>query len=155
MFEDYNAKFYEKLATRSFFLSDNNFAKAREIAAWKENVAANWDSIEVISTSFDDEALKHFEIGSKMKASIVIDKHGVIGNLGVEIVRLMNDPITGRESVKVYPMTAEKTEGSKVTYTIELKASEAGHLKFGVRIYPENKDLPHRMDFAYVKWVTF
>jgi starch phosphorylase len=52
-------------------------------------------------------------------------------------------------------MNLDKTEGSKAYYSLELKASEAGPFKFGARIYPDNSDLPHRMDFAYVKWIHF
>ncbi|MDR1763286.1 MAG: alpha-glucan family phosphorylase [Dysgonamonadaceae bacterium] len=155
MFEDYNSRFYEKLAIRSDMLKDKDFAKAREIAAWKENVAAGWDSIKIISTSVDEDALKHFEIGKTMKMSLVLDKNGIKGDLGAEVVRILTDPITKKEVVSVFKMNLDRTEGNKVYYSIELKASTAGPLKFGIRIYPDNKDLPHRMDFAYVKWINF
>jgi starch phosphorylase len=154
MIDDYINKFYEKLANRSGHLRTDNYTKAKELAAWKENVAANWDSIEVLSVKHDDNILKGLEIGEITKASLVLDKHGIKGDLGVEFVRLHTDPLTNAEVIKVYTMNLDKTEGGKVYYSIELKASEAGPFKFGVRIYPENKDLPHRMDFAYVKWIN-
>ncbi|GHU80074.1 alpha-glucan phosphorylase [Bacteroidia bacterium] len=155
MFEDYINRFYDKLANRSKTLSTHDFAKAKEIAAWKENVAANWDSIEVVSYHFDDSVLKGLVIGDTVKATLVLDKHGIKGDLGVEIVRLHSDSFTTDEKIKVYKMNLDKTEGSKVYYSMELKVSEAGPFKFGARIYPDNSDLPHRMDFAYVKWITF
>jgi starch phosphorylase len=31
--------------------------------------------------------------------------------------------------------------------------SEFGHYKVGIRVYPYNERLPHRMDFAYVRWI--
>jgi starch phosphorylase len=155
MFEDYISRFYNKLANRSKILLASNFAKAKEIAAWKENIAENWDSIEVISDQFDDNVLKGFEIGDTVRASFVLDKHGIKGNLGVEVVRLYSDSVTKNEKIKIYKMNLDKTEGSKVYYSLELKASEAGPFKFGIRIYPDNSDLPHRMDFAYVKWINF
>jgi starch phosphorylase len=155
MFEDYISRFYNKLANRSKILLASNFAKAKEIAAWKENIAENWDSIDVISNQFDDNVLKGFEIGDTVRASFVLDKQGIKGNLGVEVVWLYSDSVTKNEKIKVYKMNLEKTEGSKVYYSLELKASEAGPFKFGIRIYPDNSDLPHRMDFAYVKWINF
>jgi starch phosphorylase len=155
MFEDYIHRFYDKLANRSEILLANGFAKAKEIAAWKENVAENWDSIEVVSFKFDDSVLKGVEIGDTVKAYVILDKHGIKGSLGIEIVRLHADPVTKTERIRAFKMSLDKTEGSKVYYSSEIKASEAGPFKFGVRIYPDNSDLPHRMDFAYVKWINF
>jgi starch phosphorylase len=156
MFDDYINKFYLKLAKRFNSLHKNNYAKARELAAWKENVASNWDSIEILAADHDEnnDIQKGLEIGEAVKFSIVLDKHDIKGNLGVEIVRLHTDPVKNVEVIKVYTMHLDKTEGSKVYYSIELKVSEVGPFKFGARVYPDNIDLPHRMDFAYVKWVS-
>ncbi|MDR0769066.1 MAG: alpha-glucan family phosphorylase, partial [Dysgonamonadaceae bacterium] len=154
MFEDYISRFYSKLADRSTILSANGFAKAKEIAAWKENMAENWDSIEVISGMFNEGILKGVEIGDTVTASIVLDKHAIKGDLGVEVVRVP-EPVSPGEAVKIYKLNLDKTEGSKAYYTLELKASDVGSFKFGVRIYPDDSNLPHRMDFAYVKWINF
>ena len=43
--DDYYSKFYCKLAKRFQTLAANDNAKAKEIAAWKEDVVAKWDSI--------------------------------------------------------------------------------------------------------------
>jgi starch phosphorylase len=155
MFDDYISRFYDKLANRSHTLTQDNFAKAKELAAWKENVAANWDSIEVVSIDYDPNLVnKGIEVGDIIKGSLVLDKHDIKGNLGVEVIRYHTDPVSQTDIIKVYAMQLDKTVGSKVYYSIELKASEAGPFKFGTRIYPDNKDLPHRMDFAYVKWIN-
>ena len=155
MFEDYIDRFYNKLANRSTMLRANDFAKAKEIVAWKENVAENWDAIEIVSFQFDDDLLKGLESGDAIRFSLILDKHHIKGDLGVEVVRLRSDFVTKDENVKIYKLNLDKTEGSKVYYSLESKASEAGPFKFGVRIYPDNSDLPHRMDFAYVKWINF
>jgi starch phosphorylase len=154
MFDDYINRFYLKLSSRFAKLYENNYAKAKELALWKENVAANWNSLEVVSLHYDENILKGLEIGETTTASLVLDKHDITGDLGVEIVRLHTDLLTNVETIKVFPLHLDKTEGSKVYYSVELKATEAGSFKFGTRIYPENKDLPHRMDMAYVKWIN-
>ncbi|MDR3339568.1 MAG: alpha-glucan family phosphorylase [Candidatus Symbiothrix sp.] len=154
MFDDYINRFYSKLANRSKILQRDHFAKAKELAAWKENVAVGWDAIEVISADIDQNLLKGVEVGDVIEASLVLDKHEIKGDLGVEVVRFHTEPLSQIDVIKIYGMTKIKSEGSKEYYTIELKTSEAGSFKFGIRIYPENKDLPHRMDFAYVKWIN-
>ena len=47
--DDYYSKFYNKEAARFKVLAADNYAKAKEIAAWKETVASKWDQIEVVS----------------------------------------------------------------------------------------------------------
>jgi starch phosphorylase len=156
MFDDYINRFYQPLASRSKKLIAGNYAKAKELAAWKEGVASLWDEIEVVSIHFDDSVLnKGIETGEILKASFVLDRHQMTGNLGAEIVRMHTDPLTNVDIIKVYPMRTDKVEGSKLYFSIDLKASETGTFKFGLRIYPDNPDIPHRMDFAYVKWINF
>jgi len=156
MFDDYISRFYNKLADRSSELQNNHFSVAKEIAAWKENVAANWDSIEVLSSDFLSSYVssKGFEIGDVVKDTIVLDIHGIQGNIGAEIVRVHIDSVTNEEVINTYPMQLEKTDGSKLHFSVDVKFSETGTFKFGVRVYPENKKIPHRMDFAYVKWIN-
>jgi len=45
--DDYLDRFYYKLAKRSAVVKDNNYAKAKELTAWKENLVSKWDNIEV------------------------------------------------------------------------------------------------------------
>ena len=46
-----------------------------------------------------------------------------------------------------------KEEGSKLFFELKTASSEAGLHKMGFRVYPVNKELPHRMDFAFVRWI--
>jgi starch phosphorylase len=84
----------------------------------------------------------------------VLDKKNIKGDLGVELVRMHISPSTNREIIQVYPMHQDKSEGNKLYFSASLKSPETGLFKLGVRIYPDNKDMPHRMDFAYVKWIN-
>jgi maltodextrin phosphorylase len=46
-----------------------------------------------------------------------------------------------------------KTEGNHYTFEATFDATVAGAYKYAVRMYPKNALLPHRQDFAYVKWI--
>ena len=48
MIEDYIERFYNPEAKRSESLSANDYAIAKEIAAWKEKVVAAWPGIKVL-----------------------------------------------------------------------------------------------------------
>jgi starch phosphorylase len=154
MFDDYINRFYNKLADRSNKLTANSFAKARELALWKENMASHWDSIEVVDFNYDEKLInRKIEIGDVVIISLVLDKHGIKGDIGAEIVRFHTDPATNKDVVKIFTLRTVRTEGTKIYYALDVTASEAGTFKFGLRIFPDNKDLPHRMDFAYVRWL--
>jgi starch phosphorylase len=154
MFDDYTRRFYNVLANRSGDLAKDNFAKAKELAAWKEEVALHWEDIEVVSVFYDEKIINQgLEVGETLFANIVLDKHKLRGDIGVELVQFQTDAVTHADSVKVHPGKLEKAEDSKLFFSLQLKASEAGTFKYGFRIYPLNKDLPHRMDFAFVRWI--
>ncbi|MCL1938423.1 MAG: alpha-glucan family phosphorylase [Candidatus Azobacteroides sp.] len=155
MFDDYLSRFYEVLATRFQKLCSDNFAKAKELAEWKDNVAQHWDEIEVLSVQYSNNIFQGIVVGDLLEVEVVVDKHQIKGDLGLEIVQLRTDSPDANSSnaIRIHPIDLEKTEGTKLYFHAQLKASQAGVYKVGLRIYPSNKDLPHRMDFAYVKWI--
>ena len=85
--DDYYSKFYNKLAKRFAILSANDNAKAKEIAAWKEEVVTKWDSIEIVSCD-KVEALKtgDIESGKEYVLTYVIDEKGLNDAVGLELV---------------------------------------------------------------------
>ncbi len=156
MLDDYIDRFYNRLATRSASLVPNHFAKAKEIAAWKEEVAANWDSFEVESfTCTPDISVNGPVVGNDYLFRMVIDRKDLKGMLGVDMVETkVNQDNQQQELLKTYNFKMMKEEGSKLFFELKATPTIAGDLKVGFRVYPANKDLPHRMDFAYVRWVA-
>ena len=45
-----------------------------------------------------------------------------------------------------------KVEGTKVTFQLVNSPMSSGSFKCAFRLFPKNADLPHRMDFCYVRW---
>ena len=153
MLDDYIARFYTKLATRSAALEASDYAGAREIAAWKREVAEHWNDFEVESFDYQDEAV-HPTVGEEYDIRIVIDRKSLKSMLGVEIVYTKENPENHQtELVSVVPFTLKKEVGSKLYFELRKKASVYGHMRAGFRVYPVNPKLPHRMDFAYVRWI--
>lgn len=153
MLDDYIARFYTKLATRSAALEASDYAEAREIAAWKREVAEHWNDFEVESFDYQDDAV-HPTVGEEYDIRIVIDRKSLKSMLGVEIVYTKENPENHQtELVSVVPFTLKKEVGSKLYFELRKKASVYGHMRAGFRVYPVNPKLPHRMDFAYVRWI--
>jgi starch phosphorylase len=151
--DDYFTKFYCKEAKRHAELVADNYAKAKEIAAWKEQVAEKWDSIAVVSTEkCEDIANGNIESGKEYSITHVVDQKGLDNAIGIEVVTLCKDS-EGKEHVySVTPMEVVKREGDLYTFNAKFSLSNAGDFKVCYRMYPENVDLPHRQDFCYVRW---
>ncbi len=154
MLDDYLNRFYNKLATRSTLLKENNYAEAKDITAWKEEVVTHWDSFQVESFTYDNELFSSAVVGKEYKADIVIDRKELKAMLGIDLVYTKENPDNNQtEFIIAEPFTLVKEEGSKLYFEIKTTPVEADRLKLGVRVYPKNDKLPHRMDFAYVRWI--
>jgi starch phosphorylase len=151
--DDYYDRFYNKLAKRFHVLSANNYKKAKEIAAWKEEVADKWDSIEVVSFEKSEELLQaSIQSGKDYTITYVIDEKGLNDAIGIELVTIFTDA-DGKEHVySVEPFEVVKKEGTLYTFQATHSLSNAGSFKVAYRMYPKNPDLPHRQDFCYVRW---
>lgn len=151
--DDYYDRFYNKLAKRFHVLSANNYKKAKEIAAWKEEVAEKWDSIEVVSFEKSEELLQaSIQSGRDYTITYVIDEKGLNDAIGIELVTIFTDA-DGKEHVySVEPFEVVKKEGTLYTFQATHSLSNAGSFKVAYRMYPKNPDLPHRQDFCYVRW---
>ena len=153
--DDYYSKFYCKEAKRHAELVANDYAKAKEIAAWKEEVASKWDAIEVVSTEKCEDIINgNIESGKEYSITHVVDQKGLDNAIGIEVVTLCKDA-EGKERVySVEPMEVVKREGNIYTYNVKFSLSNAGDFKVCYRMFPENVDLPHRQDFCYVRWFS-
>ena len=150
--DDYYDKFYNKEAKRSKRLQANNFRVAKDIALWKETVAERWDNIRVVSK--DDSAFADMATGQKAEITYVIDEQGLQDAVGLELVTLDTNPNTDRKIHRVYPFKMVKCEGNNYTFKVDFEPEEAGPYRYCVRMFPQNKELPHRQDFCYVKWLN-
>ena len=151
--DDYYSKFYNKMGERAKSLIANDFAKAKEIAAWKEVVAQRWDQIEVVSSNKTETVLQGmFETGKSYQMEYVIDEKGLDDAIGVEMVVAGFDADGNEKLMKVVPLELVKREGNLYTFRGNIKNDLPGSFRVAYRMYPKNADLPHRQDFCYVKW---
>ena len=151
--DDYYSKFYTKEAERFKKLAANDYAKAKEIAAWKEQVVAKWDQIQVVSADKCDDLVNGtIESGKDYTIRIVVDEKGLDDAIGIELVTLHTDKDGADHVYSVEPLKVVKREGDLYTFEVIHSINNAGSFKVAYRMFPKNEDLPHRQDFCYVKW---
>ena len=152
MIDDYFSKFYFKLAKRHNLLTADNYKVAKEIAAWKENMVAHWDEIEVVKKEAPD--LSTLTVGDKIRIAVELDTKSLNDKgIGVELVAVRTSTHNNDKLYEVEPLKLVKAEGSHLFFENTYQVDYAGGMKFCLRMYPYNELLPHRMDFCYVRWI--
>ena len=148
MIDDYIARFYEPEARRFNALKADDCKLAKEIVAWKNKVAERWDDIKLLGIDVDSHAKA---TGDAIKVDVKIDANGLADDLGLDFVAYLVED--GKENLhSVQPFKISKVDGNIVTFTFQGKIKDAGVYRYGYRLYPKNPNLPHRQDFAYVRW---
>ena len=151
--DDYYSKFYCKLAKRFQTLAANDNAKAKEIAAWKEDVVAKWDAIEIVSCDkVEDLKNGDIESGKEYTITYVIDEKGLNDAVGLELVTTYTTADGKQHVYSVEPFSVVKKEGDLYTFQVKHSLSNAGSFKVSYRMFPKNPELPHRQDFCYIRW---
>ncbi|MCE5331974.1 MAG: alpha-glucan family phosphorylase [Bacteroidales bacterium] len=154
MIDDYIEKFYLKLAKRSGILKENNFEKAKEIAAWKEKMAFGWDAIEVLKVDLPENLIHNTQVGEDYNLNVILDVKDLDNKgVGVELVVTKSGTNNKETLYDVEELKLVKTEGTILYFNIDYQMNRAGSFKYAFRMFPKNEDLPHRMDFCYVRWI--
>ena len=95
-----------------------------------------------------------YKTGDAMTFELVVDVDGLRPeDIGAEV--LFANQITSNRDVKLaatVPFAVAKAEGSMVTYRAEVSPEHTGSYDVAIRLYANNPNLAHRMDFALVKW---
>ncbi len=151
MIDDYIERFYNKEGKRTAELKAKDYSKAREIVAWKERVASAWDGIKVLSVEGGESSTNN-HTGAEYAVQVTIDTNGLNKDLGLENVVYKQEG--GEEKLwETVQFDVVKEEGSIVTFGLKDRLKDAGVFRYGFRLYPKNEALPHRQDFAYVRWI--
>ncbi len=149
--DDYISKFYAPEAKRAAELEKDNFAEAREIVAWKEDVASKWDQIKVISAEINDLSGSTIRTGRELKAQCVLDAKGLGKSIHVELVAYREkDGESTFDDARELKLV--KIENGLSYYELDTTFENSGVFNFSFRMYPWNDKLPHRQDFAYLRW---
>jgi starch phosphorylase len=151
--DDYYSKFYEKEAKRFKELTKNGNRLAKEIALWKETVAERWDAISVVSSESTAPASGLHLTGQDYVLRYVINEQGLDDAVALEKVNVAVDKEGNEHVFSIEPLEMVKKEGNLYTFEAKHSPKQAGQYKSAIRMYPKNKNLPHRMDFCYVKWL--
>ena len=153
MMEDYLRQYYHPLAERKAKLVADNYAEAREIAAWKRRLRRDWNSIEVVSSNVDTIGATLL-LGKEYKAEIVLNIGDMNPNdLALEVL-LASPNKKGRIVIREsFEFKLKECVNGRASYECTIIPDMTGTYSIAARLYATNSKLPHRQDFELVKWL--
>ena len=150
MMKDYFDKFYRPQAERSQRLTANGCALAKEIVKWKEKVSANWNKVQLVGNIMGNrDAIANGT--ADIDITMRLDTAGLGSDVKLELVVYKEeDGKTKFYRAAAFEVVAQ--DGNIITYSCKEPFHENGIFRYAFRAYPWNENLPHRQDFAYLKW---
>jgi phosphorylase/glycogen(starch) synthase len=154
MLDDYYEKYYFRLSDRHGKMDENNFERARELAAWKKTMREEWDNIEVLNYSFEKSKDNVYRSGQDYTAEIALNVNKIPNeNVGVEFIITQMNKQGEHRFVASEELKLISCKKGKCLYRTHLVPEKAGSFFYGIRIYPKHKDLPHKQDFYLLRWI--
>ncbi|WP_372773710.1 alpha-glucan family phosphorylase [Mangrovibacterium sp.] len=154
MIRDYHDRFYNPQAARYEQMIASDYKLAKELAAWKDRVAALWDYIEVVNINLADGITNAMKIGETYSASVELDLKSLSSDdIGLEMLITSKGSNGEMELVETLEFEPEASATGRNTYKLSLNLMEPGLYNYGLRLYPKNADLPHRQDFKFLRWL--
>ncbi len=151
MVMEYTEKFYIPGGQQFFNLSANNFAKARGLAKWKEELRKNWNGVKVNQISA--ETTGDIKVGTSIKVQAMIDgswlKHE---DLLVEIYYGYSRGKKDLECTAAVKMEYKGNRDKDFIFEGLIKTEASGTINYTVRVLPKNGDLNVKFQPNMIKW---
>ncbi len=153
MLSDYMSQYYAPQSVRSAEIAGNDFAMAREIAAWKKHVRREWENVQLISrtegqTSYDLTLANQFHTEITLQLGDLSPE-----DVGIEVVFAQTDIKGKLHIVEVKEFDVVEFADGVAKYSVTMLPEKTGAYQVGARVFAKNALLPHRQDFECVKWL--
>jgi starch phosphorylase len=152
MVRDYAEKMYLPALDRYSELSSDGFARAKQIAVWKQHLRERWQGIKMVEVSAENH--KTLKVGETLTVHARID----LGQLKPEdvSVELIYGNLNAEgeiENPKIVLMKPQdKPEGSVYNFLGTNKLEMSGRLGHTVRVLPHHEDLENPLKLGLILW---
>ena len=153
MLSDYLKQYYIPQSKRSADMMAGDFKLARDIAAWKNHICSQWQNIQVVSYTRPEAS---YTLSSKnpLTSEVVLNLGAILPEeVGVEMLFVTTD---AKGKLHIQEKCSFELVDSGVGFAkfqASILPERTGMYQVATRIYPKNALLPHRQDFALVKWL--
>ncbi len=154
MLIDYEERFYTMLSKRHSLLVEHDYEMAKEMADWKKRVKREWEPIEPIEIRrpYDGSESPSLGVEATMEVLLYIGELNP-EDIGVELVVAQQDKNDRFHIRRTIDFNFVSCDNSIALYRANITPETPGSYSVAGRIYAKNDKLPHRQDFALVKWL--
>ncbi|HTY38958.1 MAG TPA: alpha-glucan family phosphorylase [Bacteroidota bacterium] len=152
MVREYTEKMYLPALDRGNELSANNFARAKELAVWKQQLREHWQEIKILDVVVDNH--KTLKVGETVTVRANVELgHLRSEDVSVELFYGVLDAQGDIENPKIALMKpTEKPKGKVYEFVAVNKLMMSGRLGHTVRVLPKHQDLENPLKLGYVLW---
>lgn len=151
MLTDYVEQYYNPLSQRKALMRENSFKQARELAAWKSMVTAEWAGIEVLSVVKPDS---NTALQNEFHSEIVLKINKLQPeDIGVEVLFATIDRKGAMHIQQAIQYNCDEFKDFVAKYSADIRPDHSGAYQVAVRMYPKNPMLASRQDFDLVRWL--
>ena len=151
MVQDYTTKFYIPAHKRGEEVQKNEFAKGKELAAWKNKLQSNWDQINISSQLEGDQGEFVVEDTITMEAKVNL---GELKPEDVIVELYLVSELKDESEIKIIPMDLkENLKDSIYSYEVEVELDESGDYRYSFRVVPDDEDLSTKHELGLIEWI--
>ena len=153
MLTDYMNQYYVPQSKDVKNMTAKDFAKARELAAWKTHVRREWENVSVVSRS-QEATTYDLSLATPYHAEIELQLGGLSPEeVGVEAVFAQADAHGKLHIVDVQEAKVAQFKDGIAKYSVEILPEKTGAYQVGARLFAKHPLLAHRQAFECVKWL--
>jgi len=150
MVKEYTTLYYLPAGTNQQQFTANNYALARELAAWKGRLSQQWQALYLQAAL---ESVNQITVGDKVQVKARVWLNGVPES-GVA-VELLSGALNSQGQLtapQVTPMQAIGQDNGALLYQAEVAPTDSGVLHLGVRARPYHAGLIHPNETGVSRW---
>jgi phosphorylase/glycogen(starch) synthase len=153
MLTDYINQYYEPQAKGADAVKADDFAEARELAAWKTRVRREWENVRLVSRS---EPATNYDLTQSTPYHAEMEVQ--LGSLtpeevGLEVIFAQQDVRGKMHIVEVQEFKVDSFKDGVAKYTVNVLPEKTGAYMVGARAFAKHPLLAHRQSFECVKWL--
>ena len=153
MIDEYLERYYLPAIRQGNRYRSEQFAVARDVAAWKARVRESWPRVRIRRL---DAPVRHLQFGSSMRVEVAVSLDGLQSS-DVCVELLLNRSITRTGNPVLPPFRFESLgpleDGHEHLFVLDLRPELCGQLDYRIRLYPQHPSLTHPFETGLMTWL--
>jgi starch phosphorylase len=153
MVQEYCTKFYSKASEQGMYFTADNFALAKNLAAWKQNVNHVWHKVYAKNVNWNTPNSQKVSVG---------DQFGVTAEVYLDtlksdevLVEVYAQGMDSRVKPCTYPLIVDKELGDNwYLFKGEVDPRDSGSYGFNVRVLPNHPGLLQKQELRLTTWAS-